>query len=572
MAETAFIVDLALAVLTAFAGGVLAQRLRQPVILGYLLAGVLIGPFTPGPTVEPRTVHVLAEVGVAFLMFAVGAEFSLSELRRLGRVAALGGALQIGCTMGLGPLLAPALGLTFVQGVFLGALLALSSTVVAVKLLMARGELQALHGRVALGILIAQDLAVVPMAIVLPALTSGADGLLAHLGLAAVKAGGILLGAYLVGARAVPWILGHVARSRTREVFLLGVVGLALGTALVTQFAGLSLAFGAFLAGLVVAESEYRAQVVAEVLPLRDLFASLFFVSVGMLINPAALVPNAGLVALLSGAVVLGKAGIVALVVALLGMPGRVAVLAGLSLAQVGEFSFVLARIGVGGEAIPPALFDLTLATALVTIVLTPLLLRGAPFLLQGMERLPVLGSQFAPTPVPGSTDEGVPELRGHAVIGGFGRLGRELAAALEARGVPYVVIEYNPLVVRELRARGVPVIYGDAANPAVLERAHLDRARVLAVLMPDATATEAATIQARRLNPRLDIVARARDVHDVARLRRAGATAVVQPEFEAGVEVIRHALRRYGVASQELNLLTAGRRETFYQQPASAE
>lgn len=566
MGDAAFILDLVVAVLTAFVGGLIAQRLGQPVILGYLLAGVVIGPFTPGPTVDLHMVQVLAEIGVAFLMFAVGAEFSLGEMRRLGRVATLGGALQIGCTVGLGPLLAPLLGLSFIQGVFLGALLALSSTVVAVKVLMARGELQALHGRVALGILIAQDLAVVPMVVVLPALSAGSTGVLEHMGLAALKAAGILVGAYVLGARAVPWLLGHVARSRTRELFLLAVVTLALGTALVTQFAGLSLAFGAFLAGLVVAESEYRTQVVAEILPLRDLFASLFFVSVGMLINPAALLANAGLVALLSGAVVIGKVGIVALVVALLGMPGRVAVLAGLSLAQVGEFSFVLARLGVDAGAVPPALFDLTLATALVTIVLTPLLLRGAPLLLSALEKIPVIGGQFARVVETEAEAAGMAELRAHTIICGFGRVAQELADALEKRGVPFIVIEYNPLLVRQLRSRGVRVIYGDASNPAVLEHLHLDRARVLALLTPDAAANEAATLQARRLSPRLDIVARARDVHDVERLHRAGATAVVQPEFEAGVEVIRHALRRYGLGSQELALVSAGRRQAFYQ------
>lgn len=231
MEDLRLVIDLALAVLTAFVGGVVAQRLRQPVILGYLVAGVVIGPFSPGPTVDSHTVQVLAEIGVTFLMFAVGAELSLGELRRLGRVTVLGGALQIGCTMGLGPLLAPALGLSFAQGVFLGALLALSSTVIALKVLMARGELQALHGRVALGILVAQDIAVVPMVVVLPALTAGTAGLLPHLAGAALKAGGILLGAYLVGARAVPRVLGHVPVTRTRELFLLGVVGLSLGTA-----------------------------------------------------------------------------------------------------------------------------------------------------------------------------------------------------------------------------------------------------------------------------------------------------------------------------------------------------
>jgi CPA2 family monovalent cation:H+ antiporter-2 len=595
----AFVLDLALAVLAALAGGVVAQRLGQPVLLGYLLAGVALGPFTPGPTVDPHAVEALAEIGVAFLMFAVGAEVSLDELRRLGRVTGLGGALQIGATMALGPLLAPALGLSFGEGVFLGALLALSSTVVAVTVLMGRGELQALHGRVALGLLVTQDLAVVPMVVALPVLTApgglltgGLGGLgapaggggaalaaLAPLGVVALKAGAILAGAYLVGTRAVPWLLGRVAGTRTRELFLLAVVGLTLGTALLTHAAGLSLAFGAFLAGLVAGDSEYRAQVVAEVLPLRDLFASLFFVSVGLLIDPRALVASAGAVALLVGAVVVGKTAIVVSVVRLLGLPGPVALLAGLGLAQVGEFSFVLARLGVARGAVPPAVFELTLATALVTIVLTPTLLAAAPRVQRVLQGVPGVGRHFAPPLEPDPTLAGAgleapggpAPLRGHTVICGYGRVGRELAEALARRGVRYLVVEYHPLVVRELRAEGVPVVYGDAAQPAVLEHAYLEGARVLAALMPDARAAEAATRHARRLNPRLDVVARARGARDVERLRQAGASEVVQPEFEAGVEVIRHALRRYGVSGQELTQVAASRREAFYRRAAAA-
>jgi CPA2 family monovalent cation:H+ antiporter-2 len=560
------LVDLALAVSVAFIGGAVAQRLGQPVILGYLLAGVAIGPFTPGPTASPRSVQVLAEIGVAFLMFALGAEISLAELRRMGRVAVLGGALQILCTMGIGPLLAPLLGLTLAQGVFLGALLALSSTVVALKVLLERGELGALHGRIALGMLIAQDLAVVPMVVVLPSVVAGGEGLLAELAVAALKAGGVLVGAYVIGFRLAPVALGRAALTRTRELFLLGVVALALGTAVVTQFAGLSLAFGAFLAGLVVAESEYRRQVVAEVLPLRDLFASLFFVSIGMLIDPRTLVSEAGLIALLSAMVVIGKAGIIAAIVLLLGMPARVGVLAGLSLAQVGEFSFVLARVGVEGSAIPASVFDLTLATALVTIVLAPSLMRAAPILLRLLRGLP-FGQTLLAEPVEPSPN--VAGMAHHAVICGYGRVARELAHALEARGIRYLVIEYNPEIASELRARGVPVIYGDAANPAVLEHAHLDRARLLAILMPDATAAELTTRHGRAMNPRLDIVARGAGVADLERLRQAGATEVVQPEFEAGQEVIRHALRRFGLGGLELSNLITGRRAAYYRRMA---
>jgi CPA2 family monovalent cation:H+ antiporter-2 len=563
------LVDLVLAVLAAFVGGTLAHRLGQPVILGYLLAGVAIGPFTPGPTAGAHSVQVLAEIGVALLMFALGAEVSLAELRRIGRVGTLGGALQLVCTMGIGPLLAPLVGLSFSQGVFLGALLALSSTVVALKVLLDRGELGALHGRVALGMLIAQDLAVVPMVIALPSIAAGSQGLLMNLAVAALKAGGVLLGAYFIGIRLVPIALGRAAITGTRELFLLGVVALALGTALVTQFAGLSLAFGAFLAGLVVAESEYRRQVVAEVLPLRDLFASLFFVSVGLLIDPRTLLSEAGLVAALSAIVVVAKTVIAAAIVLVLGMPGRVAVLAGLSLAQIGEFSFVLARVGVDDGAIPAGVFDLTLATALVTIVLTPSLIRLAPFLLAALQRIPGVRAVFAEPAVPTEAVEG---LARHAVIAGYGRVGRDLAQALDARGIRYLVIEYNPEVARRLRDEGVPVIYGDASNPAVLEHANLDQARLLAILVPDANAAELATRHARAINPRLDVVARGADVTEMDRLRKAGAAEVVQPEFETGQEVIRHALRRFGLGGLELSNLITLRRAAYYRRIAGEE
>jgi CPA2 family monovalent cation:H+ antiporter-2 len=560
--ELALVVDLVLAVFLAFLGGIVAQRLGQPVILGYLLAGVLIGPFTPGPVADVHQVQVLAEIGVAFLMFALGAEFSLAELRRLGRVATLGGLLQILGAMLLGPALAPVLGLSFVQGVFLGALIALSSTVVALKVLMARGELQAMHGRVALGLLIAQDIAVVPMVVVLPALGAGGAGLAADLGLAALKTVGVLLGAFVLAARVVPWALAHAAVTRSRELFLLGVVAFALGTALVTQLAGLSLAFGAFLAGLVVAESEMRTQVVAEVLPLRDLFASLFFVSVGMLINPIALLADLGTLALMTGVVVVGKVLVVTGAVLFLGMPGRVALMAGLALAQVGEFSFVLARLGVDRGAIPQRVFDLTLATAVATIVLTPALLRAAPRLLDLLRRVPGVGRRFADHV---EADPEAGQMDRHVVICGFGRVGRELADALDVVGAPYLVLEYNPAIVRDLRVRGVPVVYGDATNPAVLEHAHLDRALMLAVLVPDASTAELVTRRARADRPDLDIVARANGAAGVAQLQRAGATQVVQPEFEAGMEVIRHALRRCGVEGSRLAELTTGRRAAFY-------
>jgi CPA2 family monovalent cation:H+ antiporter-2 len=555
--------DLVLATLAAFAGGLLAQWLRQPVILGYLLAGVAIGPATPGPIADPHSVQVLAELGVAFLMFAVGAEFSPAELKRSGRIAVLGGIAQILLTTTLGAAVAPMLGLDLPQGIFLGALLALSSTVVAIKLLQARGETGTLHGHTTLGFLILQDLAVVPMVIFLPVLAGRDVAPMSDL-VATIAKAVVLLGAtYLVGVRLVPRLLERAATARSRELFLLGVVSLALGTAIAAQAAGLSLAVGAFLAGLVISESDYAPQVVAEVLPLRDLFASLFFVSVGMLVDPANLVANAGSLVPLLFVAIVGKTAIVTGLVVALGMPGRVALLTGLALGQIGEFSFVLARLGVDRGALSSRVFDLVLGAALVTIVVSPWLLQSNSVLLAWLARVPRLGRAFA-DPVEGPGEEGV-RLSGHTIICGYGRVGHELVDALRSRGIGMLVIEYNPQVVAELRKEGVPVIYGDAANPAVLARAHLERARVLAVTLPDPSAAARIVRQARSLSRRLDIIARSEGRADLVRLRRSGASDVVQPQFEGGVEFIRHTMRRYGVLGTELQALAAGRRAAYY-------
>ncbi|HEX5416837.1 MAG TPA: cation:proton antiporter, partial [Chloroflexota bacterium] len=387
---------------------------------------------------------------------------------------------------------------------------------------------------------------------------------LAGLALAAFKVVVVLFAVYFVGTRFVPWLLERAALPRTRELFILGVVSLALGAALLTQLAGLSLAFGAFLAGLVVAESTYRAQVLAEILPLRDVFVALFFVSVGMLINPSTLVTEAGLIVPIVLVVLVGKSLIGTFVVLLLGLPTRAAILTGLSLAQVGEFSFVLARIGVVDGVIPARLFDLILATALVTIVLTPTLPRAEPLLQWLITRLPGFRKHAAQPDLEPAVAEG---LRDHAIIAGYGRVGQELAGALQRRGQRFVVVEYNPAIVRELQAQKVPVIYGDAASAVVLEHAGLGTARLLAILVPDVASAELTTQVAHRLYDRLAIVARVSRVTDVERLREAGASEVVQPEFEAGIEVIRRVLVRYGVASEAMEEEVSVRRQIFYQQ-----
>jgi CPA2 family monovalent cation:H+ antiporter-2 len=564
MEDLSLLIDLVLAVATGLVGGMIAQRLGQPVILGYLAAGVVIGPFTPGPVSNVHNLGVLAEAGVALLMFALGAELSLADLRRVGPVAIVGGVFQILGSVALGIGVGLWLGLTSTQAIFFGALTALSSTVVAIKLLLGRGELGSLHGRIAVGILVVQDLSLVPMMVILPTLAQPADEMIFNLVRAVLVAAGLLVATVLIGTRLVPLILDRVARTGSRELFLLCIVVLALGTALGTQFFGLSLAFGAFLAGLVVSESELSHQAVAEVLPLRDLFATLFFVTVGMLLDPMFIVNNLPAVLLVAAVVVVGKILLVTLLVRSFAYAARVALFAGLAIPQMGEFSFVLARLGVEQGLVNDYLYNLTLAGALVTIVASPTLLQLGNPLTRALGRLPLIGHEFRELAPLGPSD-GVGALSQHVVICGFGRVGQELAGALERRGFKYLVVEYDPRIVADLRARDVPVIFGDAGNPVVLGHANLGKAKALAVTVPDQPTADRAVREARRLNGQLDVIARATGGSGPDRLRAAGAAEVVRPEFEAGLEFVRHILRRYGVSGNEVQAIVGHRRAEYY-------
>ncbi|MBI4321223.1 MAG: cation:proton antiporter [Chloroflexi bacterium] len=565
LGEFALVVDLVLAVGAALVGGVIANRLRQPVVLGYLIAGIAIGPFTPGPVGDVHRVQVMAEMGVAFLMFALGAEVSLGQLRDIRKVAVFGGIAQILLTIGVGTLIGPVIGLDFVGSIFLGSLIALSSTMVAMKILISRGELGALHGRIALGFLIVQDISVVPMVVIFPALAGQNVDLVPALMLSVGKAAVFLIATYYLGTRLVPWILHRVAATRSRELFLLTIVSLALGTALGTYSLGLSLAFGAFIAGLVVSESDFSHQIVAEVLPLRDIFATIFFVSVGMLINPLFLLENVPTILLLVAAVVVGKFLICLALPVVFGYSGKTAVYSALALIQIGEFSFVLAKLGVDKGLVPDHVYSLTLAGALVTILLTPLGMYLAPFTVKLFQSLPVVRQYFLGTvEVYDGARSDKPS--NHVVILGYGDIGRELADALERRGFKYVVVEYNPHTIELLRQKGAWFIYGDASNPEVLAHANLPKAKFLAITLPDFTAAEVAVRNARRIDPKLDIFVRAHSEDHVTAFRAAGADSVVRPEFEAGLEFIRHAMHRYGVTSTEIQAMLQGRRHDYQQ------
>jgi len=555
---------LAILLLAALLGAVAARVLRLPPLLGYLAVGLVIGPHTPGFVSDVEQVQTLADLGVALLMFSLGARFRFRELMAVRDVSLLGGVLQVSAMIALGALLSLSLGIEWDAALLLGGALALSNTIVALKLLEDRGELNSMHGVVTTGIALVQDLCFVPIIVIIPAIAGEGDSVGREFGLAVGKAAGLLLVVYVLGAQIVPKLFEQVGRARSRELFLLTVVALALGTASISFLAGLSLAFGAFLAGLLVSESEYGQQTLAEVSPLRDIFAVVFFVSVGMLIDPDAFVDEPGIVLALAAAGILGKLIIVTGLVLAFGYMGKTAVGTGLALANMGEFSFVLATMGVDEGILSAEENSSLLGSVSLSIATAPFLMRLYPSLARvlGSAKLakPLFGGKI-PAYAPGTSEA----LVNHVVIVGFGDAGRELAQTLEHRGFKYLVVDQDPMAIRQLRRSGVPCIYGDPSSSTVLGQTGLERARVLAVTLADLTLARATTLTGRQVNPKLDVIVRGTGFQSHLALRQAGATEVVHGEFEAGLEFVRHTLHRYGVSSVEIQALLSGRRRDYY-------
>jgi CPA2 family monovalent cation:H+ antiporter-2 len=536
--------DLAYVFGAAVVGGGLAWLARQPLILGYVVGGILVSPLTPGPAVSDlHTFDVFAEIGVILLMFTIGAEFSLRDLLRVRRVAFVGGPLGILLSIGLGLGIGTALGWRPLQGVVVGIVVSVASTMVLARLLVDGGELQSRHGRVMIGITLVEDLAVVVLIVLMPALGALEPGRVGAVGLALLRAAAILAPFWLLAARVMPRILTWVARTRSPELFLLVTLAIALGTAALTQAVGLSLALGAFLAGLLVSESEYAHETLARVLSLRDAFVALFFVTLGALIDPRLVLGNLPLLGVMLGLVLVGKLVLWTAVVALFGYPLRTALLVGIGLTQIGEFSFVLVQSARAAGHVGADVYNATLATALLTILANAALFRLGPRWLEqaALARAArVAGPAEAPPPP-------------RAVVCGFGRVGSAVGEALETFAVPYVVIETDPDVVRALRARGVPCLYGDAAHTRLLELAGVAGAPLVLVTLPDAEHARLVVARVRTLNPTATILARAHRRASQAGLRAAGATALVEPEAEAAAALIQHVARHLAVPHERL-------------------
>lgn len=530
---------------TALIVNLLLSLLRQPAILGYILSGLLIGPFGLG-WIAHDDLELLAEVGVILLMFTLGIEFSLDKIKRLKTIALGGGSLQVGLTILVGVGVSYLLGWTLYRGVYLGCLIALSSSAIVLKLLQEGGELDTLHGRVALGILLFQDIAVVPMMIVLPALASPEQGMLVPLATAGGKAI-IFLGGALFASRVIlPRLFFWTARTRSRELFLLMVFALCMGTAYVSYLAGLSLALGAFVAGMVVSDSEYSLQTLSDILPFKDAFLCIFFVSVGMLLNPGFVMNNPEILGLVVVLVLGVNVIITTAVTRLFKYPLRVAIFAGAALSQIGEFSFVLAQMGKSLNLIGDYLYQLTLAGTVITMVVTPQLFKLGRNLPDWFMKMGVPERWFH-----GQADEALADahLHNHVVICGYGPVGEHVSQVLQENEIPYVILDLNAPRIQRLRDSGIPAYYGDSSSSEVLLHAGIKDARAVVVTYADPYAARRTVAQAKGLQPIALVLARTRLPEDITELRRLGADRVIEEEFEVSLEMASWTMRALGAS-----------------------
>ncbi|HUJ17472.1 MAG TPA: cation:proton antiporter [Nitrospirota bacterium] len=519
----------------------LFHRAKLPALVGFLITGVLIGPYGSAIITETRMVERLADIGVVLLLFTVGLEFSIEDIMRSGRQLLIGGGTQVLLTIGAVAAIAMGFGYPPAQALFFGFLASLSSTAIVLKMYSDRAELDSAHGRLATGILLFQDIAVVPMMLLLPVLgEAGAGGsvttlsVLVSLGKAVLG----LVGVYVAARQVVPFLLHQVIRLRNREMFFLLIVLLCLGTAWITYRLHLSLALGAFLAGLIISESEYSHHIVSEIMPFRDYFASIFFISIGMLLHTSFFGSHWPVLLLMTLGLVLLKTILVFATAKALRYPIRSALLAGLGLAQIGEFAFLLAQQGHLHGLIGTESFQVFINASILSMLATPFVIQAGPW----------LTSRLAEAPGERREKAEYCSLKGHTVIAGYGLNGQNLARTLKATHLPYVVLEVNADTIRKARAEGEPIIYGDITRRDVLQRAGVDCAKIIVFAISDNRATQIAVRTARELNPAIFILIRTRYAADVEELYKLGADQVIPEEFETSIEIFSRVLHEYHV------------------------
>ena len=521
----------------------LSHKVKLPSVVGFLLTGVLIGPGGLSLVKNTGTVNILAEIGVVMLLFTIGLEFEPARLKRIQRDFWAGGGLQVSLTTSATVVILVLLKVHLREALFYGFLVSLSSTAVVLKILADRGETDAPQGRISLGVLIFQDLAIVPMIALVPVLANvqkvSLGAIVLRFGLSALAIGT----AFVLARFLMPRVLHLVVRTRIREVFLIATLFFCLGMALLTSLLGLSLALGAFLAGVVLAESEYSHQVVSEILPFKNVFNSLFFISVGMLLDVGAVWRFKFTVLALVVSVFLLKAIVVILTVGILGYGSRIALVTGLALAQIGEFSFVLAGVGRANGLLPGDIFQAFIASSILTILATPFLIQAAPALAERGERVFPWKKRTIHKAAKPSCD-----LEGHVIVAGYGLSGRNLAHVLKEAGIPYVILELNPVTVREATAAGELIIFGDVSSRTILEEAGIRRAKGMVFAISDPLMTRRGVKAVRELNRDIFIIVRTRYASEIDELLALGAGDVIPEEFETSIEIFTRVLEKYHV------------------------
>ena len=558
MIEMPILKDLVLIFGVSVAWLLAGYRLRLPPIIGFLLAGFVIGPYGMGLIRSSHEVEILAEIGVVLLLFAVGMEFSLRDLMSSKKAVLLGGTLQVVLTTVITLLLTAQFGLALNQAVFAGFLVSLSSTAIVLKTMQDRAEVDSAHGRVILSILIFQDIAIAPMMIFTPLLAGTSGDLAESILTLALKGVAVVLAVILLARYIVPKVLFQVTRTRSRELFLLSIVLICSAVAWATSELGLSLGLGAFLAGLIISESEYSYQALEGILPFKAVFTGFFFISIGMLLDTSIVLAHPVTVLGAGAGILLVKALIAGGVALALGMSTRAAVIIGLALSQIGEFSFVLSRAGVSSGLLDFHLYQIFLALAVLTMGVTPFIINMAPRLASIVTSWPGLrrfesGSYLGMAGRNGVTKK----LHDHLVIVGFGVNGRNIAKAAKVAGVTYEIVEMNPDTVRAVRAEGEPIRYGDATSRELLKSVAIDQARIVVIAISDPAATRQVIHTIRELSRKVYIIVRTRFVNEMPALYTLGANEVIPEEFETSVEIFTRVLLKYLVPRAEIEKFT---------------
>jgi len=527
------------------------QRARQSTVVAYLLTGILVGPSGLKLITNQQAIELMAEIGVVLLLFTIGIEFSLKKLWRMRQVVLGAGSRQVGLTILVTLSLGLVFGLAWRVGLFWGFLVAASSTAIVLKLLFERQEIDSVHGRAIVGVLLFQDLCVVPMMAVIPALATPGSAVVFSIVWALLKAGIVIGGILLIAHSFFPPLWQTIVQLRNKEIFLIATIFFSLGTAWAASQFGLSLALGAFLAGLVLSESEYAHQILSEILPFRDSFSSLFFISMGMLINLTFVQENGPVVMGAAAGILVVKLLCAAAAMVTLGFPLRMSLLVGLALAQVGEFSFVLLQQGAGLRLITPAAYQTFLAAAVGTMMLTPIIIQFSPVLAARLSELRAL-RRFFPEPAQEELEQQATTLTDHAIICGYGLNGRLAAGVLGRLRIPYVILETNPETVQKAAAIQERIFFGDGSNHEILLKAGIERARAIIYAISDPFALGRAVANARALNPKVSIIVRTKRLEDAPELEKAGASQVISEELEAAGEIIISVLELYGLSRKE--------------------